>query len=108
MLAAGRELAWASPAPAPTWPTRLRRVDKVGYLAAARGGRGPGGGARTGRDGRGRGRGGRVLQVGRVVRRHLEVLEREARDLLEDRCRDGAAEDRTLRLVHRHQNQQPR
>ena len=47
------------------------------------------------------------LQLGRV-RRHLEVLEREAGDVAEDRRRDDAAPDLAVRLVDHHENRKTR
>src|SRR3954462_15029097 len=42
------------------------------------------------------------------LRRDLEIRERERQDLLEGRGRHDAAEDRALRLVDHHRNQQAR
>ena len=43
-----------------------------------------------------------------TVRRHLEVLEREARDVAERRRRHEPAEDLTLRLIDRDEDDEPR
>src|SRR4029453_17032917 len=42
------------------------------------------------------------------VRRDLEVLQRELRDLLESGRRDDAAPDRAVWLVHRHEDHEAR
>src|SRR6266536_2804945 len=49
----------------------------------------------------------RAPERGDVVRGHVEVLEREPRDIPKGRRGNDAAEDLPLRLVDRHQDDQP-